>query len=91
MTVSIPELPLVNLSDDELGLIGLLQRIFCRDRWDLQLRDAYFNGEQLIRDLGISIPPQLKGLHTVIGWPRVGVESLEERLDLEAFRWADGC
>jgi hypothetical protein len=41
--------------------------------------------------LGISIPPQLKSLHTVIGWPRVGVESLEERLDLEAFRWADGA
>lgn len=90
MTVSIPELPLLNLSDDELALIGLLRADLLRDRWALQLRDAYFNGEQLVRDLGISIPPQLRGLHTVIGWPRVGVESLEERLDLEAFRWADG-
>lgn len=90
MTVSIPELPLVTLSDDELALIQVLRADMMRDRWALQLRDAYFNGEQLIRDLGISIPPQLKGLHTVIGWPRVGVESLEERLDLEAFRWADG-
>lgn len=90
MTLSIPELPLVYLSDDELALINLLRADMMRDRWALQLRDAYFNGEQLVRDLGISIPPQLKGLHTVIGWPRVGVESLEERLDLEAFRWADG-
>jgi len=91
MTVSIPELPLLHLSDDELGLIQVLRADMMRDRWNLQLRDAYFNGEQLVRDLGISIPPQLKGLHTVIGWPRVGVESLEERLDLEAFRWADGA
>ncbi|MER5875451.1 phage portal protein [Streptomyces sp. NPDC001910] len=91
MTVSIPDLPLVTLSDDELGLIGLLRADLLRDRWALQLRDAYFNGEQLVRDLGISIPPQLRALHTVIGWPRVGVESLEERLDLEAFRWADGA
>ncbi len=91
MTVSIPDLPLVHLSDDELSLINVLRADMMRDRWSLQLRDAYFNGEQLIRDLGISIPPQLKGLHTVIGWPRVGVESLEERLDLEAFRWADGA
>lgn len=91
MTVSIPELPLVYLSDDELALINLLRADMLRDRWALLLRDAYFNGEQLVRDLGISIPPQLKGLHTVIGWPRVGVESLEERLDLEAFRWADGA
>ncbi|MFD7109172.1 phage portal protein [Streptomyces microflavus] len=90
MTVSIPELPLLHLSDDEMALINVLRADMLRDRWTLQLRDAYFNGEQLVRDLGISIPPQLKGLHTVIGWPRVGVESLEERLDLEAFRWGDG-
>jgi hypothetical protein len=90
VTVSIPDLPLVYLSDDELALINMLRADMLRDRWALQLRDAYFNGEQLVRDLGISIPPQLKSLHTVIGWPRVGVESLEERLDLEAFRWADG-
>jgi hypothetical protein len=90
MTVSIPDLPLVYLSDDELALINVLRADMLRDRYALLLRDAYFNGEQLVRDLGISIPPQLKGLHTVIGWPRVGVESLEERLDLEAFRWADG-
>jgi hypothetical protein len=90
VTLSIPELPLLTLSDDELALINMLRADLLRDRWALQLRDAYFNGEQLVRDLGISIPPQLRGLHTVIGWPRVGVESLEERLDLEAFRWADG-
>jgi hypothetical protein len=90
VTLSIPELPLLTLSDDELALINVLRADLLRDRWALQLRDAYFNGEQLVRDLGISIPPQLRGLHTVIGWPRVGVESLEERLDLEAFRWADG-
>ncbi|OQQ12966.1 phage capsid protein [Streptomyces sp. M41(2017)] len=91
MTVSIPDLPLLTLSDDELALINVLRADMLRDRWELKLRDAYFNGEQLVRDLGISIPPQLRGLHTVIGWPRVGVESLEERLDLEAFRWADGA
>ncbi|MEU6990396.1 phage portal protein [Streptomyces sp. NPDC046465] len=91
MTVSIPDLPLVYLSDDELALIAMLRADMLRDRWTLQLRDAYFGGEQMVRDLGISIPPQLQNLHTVIGWPRVGVESLEERLDLEAFRWADGA
>ncbi|MFJ4637607.1 phage portal protein [Streptomyces hygroscopicus] len=90
MTTSIPDLPLLTLSDDELALIQALRADMLRDRWRLQLLDAYFNGEQLVRDLGISIPPQLKGLHTVIGWPRIGVEALEQRLDLEAFRWADG-
>ncbi len=90
MTAMIPELPLLTLSDDESQLLGALRSDLLEQRFKLEMLDAYFNGEQVVRDLGISIPPQLKGLHTVIGWPRIGVESLERRLDLEAFRWADG-
>ncbi|MFF7824189.1 phage portal protein [Streptomyces rochei] len=90
MTVVIPELPLLSLAPDELELLTALRSDLLNQRFKLELLDAYFNGEQVVRDLGISIPPQLKTLHTVIGWPRIGVESLEERLDLEAFRWADG-
>ncbi|WP_406325805.1 phage portal protein [Streptomyces sp. NBC_01617] len=85
-----PTLPLLGLSDDERQILTMLRSDLLSQRFKLELFDAYFNGEQLVRDLGISIPPQLKGLHTVIGWPRIGVEALEQRLDLEAFRWADG-
>ncbi|MFC4512544.1 phage portal protein [Streptomyces ehimensis] len=85
-----PTLPLLSLSDDELDLITALRSDLLTHRFRLELLDAYFNGEQLVRDLGISIPPQLQHLHTVIGWPRIGVEALEQRLDLEAVRWADG-
>lgn len=88
--MTIPTLPLLDLSDDEQQILTLLRTDLLSQRIKLGLLDAYFNGEQVIRDLGISIPPQLKTLHTVIGWPRIGVESLEQRLDLEAFRWADG-
>ena len=85
-----PTLPLLGLSDDELQILAALRSDLIAQRFKLELLDAYFNGEQMIRDLGISIPPQLRTLHTVIGWPRIGVEALEQRLDLEAFRWADG-
>jgi hypothetical protein len=91
MSMTIPELPLLTLSDDELQVLTALRSDLLSQRFKLELLDSYFNGEQIIRDLGISIPPQLKGLHTVIGWPRIGVEALEQRLDLEAFRWADGA
>ena len=37
-------------------------------------------------DLGISIPPELRGLHTVMGWPRLAVDALHERMDVEGFR-----
>ena len=90
MTTAPELLELVQLSADELNLITMLRTDLFGQRAQLDLLDSYFNGEQLIRDLGISIPPQLKGLHTVIGWPRIGVEALEHRLDLEAFKWADG-
>lgn len=88
--MTIPTLPLLSLSEEELGILTMLRSDLLNQRFKLELFDAYFNGEQLVRDLGISIPPQLKTLHTVIGWPRIGVEALEQRLDLEAFRWADG-
>jgi hypothetical protein len=88
--MTIPTLPLVSLSEEEQQLVTFLRTDLMAERLKLGLLDAYFNGEQVIRDLGISIPPQLKTLHTVIGWPRIGVEALEQRLDLEAFRWADG-
>jgi hypothetical protein len=91
VTASIPELPLLSLSPNELDLLTALRSDLLSQRFKLELLDSYFNGEQIIRDLGISIPPQLKSLHTVIGWPRIGVEALEQRLDLESFRWADGA
>ncbi|MGW6946182.1 phage portal protein [Streptomyces xanthophaeus] len=89
--MTIPTLPLLSLSEDEQQIITALRSDLLSQRFKLELLDSYFNGEQLVRDLGISIPPQLKTLHTVIGWPRIGVEALEQRLDLEAFRWADGA
>ncbi|GAA3957917.1 hypothetical protein GCM10023085_45520 [Actinomadura viridis] len=88
MTAVIPELPLVNLTDDETQLIDVLRQDLVTARFPLELRDCYYNGEQVIRDLKISIPPQLQGLHTVIGWPQIGVDALEQRLDIETWRYA---
>ena len=89
MTVAIPELSLVMLSDDERNLLDALNAELMSCRFDLQIRDCYYNGEQIIRDLKISVPPQLRGLHTVIGWPQIGVDALEQRLDIETWRYAD--
>jgi hypothetical protein len=89
VTLTIPELPLLALSDDEHNLLLALMAELATCRFELDLRDCYYNGDQIIRDLGISVPPQLKGLHTVIGWPQIGVDALEQRLDIETWRYAD--
>lgn len=92
MSVSaIPALPLVTLSDDELRLVGELDRKrSILEPTHLQL-DAYYNGNQLIRDLGISIPPQMRGMQVGVAWPRITVDALEERLDVEGFRYASSA
>ncbi|MEU0937582.1 phage portal protein [Embleya sp. NPDC005971] len=90
MAADIVSLPSTYLTDDQKQLMAVMRQELHMNRFKLKLRDAYYEGQQLIRDLGISIPPQLKGLHTVIGWPRIGVDALEQRLDLEAMRWSDG-
>lgn len=48
-------------------------------------KQRYYDGKSKLRDLGISLPPQLKGIDTVIGWPGTVVDVLEERLDFEGW------
>jgi hypothetical protein len=89
VTLVVPELPLLTLSDDERNLLLALRAELAACRFELEMRDSYYRGGQVIRDLGISVPPQLRGLHTVIGWPQIGVDALEQRLDIEAWRYAE--
>lgn len=48
--------------------------------------DAYYDGALRLEALGLSLPPEMRALQTVVNWPRLCVDSLEERLDLEGFR-----
>jgi hypothetical protein len=48
-------------------------------------RRRYFECKQLVRHLGISVPPQLQSFETVIGWPYKAVKSLASRIKLGGF------
>lgn len=80
---------ITGLSDDESRLLASLVQDIRNEEGDLDLFDAYYDSTQRIEDLGISIPPQLSDLRTVIGWPQVYLDALEERLDVEGFRFPD--
>lgn len=60
------------------------------NRYNYEVQNSYYEGVARIASLGISIPPTMNRLKTVIGWPRVIVDSLDERLDVEGFRLSDG-
>lgn len=49
------------------------------------MRERYYLGEDAIRDLGISIPPNMRDLKTVVGWPSTAVDAVEERLDVDGW------
>ena len=82
-------LDLTPLSDAETALIARLTSLVASNRHSLQLRDAYYRGTVAIRDLGIAIPPQLRTLKVALGWPRIAVDALDERLDVQGFRFND--
>lgn len=88
MTVTIPALPLTTLSDDEQSLVNRLSNKRAVLEPSHRQLDSYYNGNQLIRDLGISIPPQMRGMQVGVAWPRITVDALEERLDVQGFRYA---
>lgn len=50
-----------------------------------QLRMRYYRKKNSLKDLGISIPPQLKTLETVLGWPAKSVDMLAARSIFDGF------
>jgi len=49
------------------------------------VRDAYYDGKKRLDRYGISIPPQMRDLETVIGWPAKTCDVLASRLHLGGF------
>lgn len=48
-------------------------------------KQRFYDGKFRIRDLGISLPPALRSIESVVGWPGTVVDVLEERLDFEGW------
>jgi len=80
---------MLGLSDEERAIVAELGSRIIQRRADLLAHDAYYEGAQRINNLGIAVPPNLEGLHIIANWPRLAVDSIEERLDVEGFRFPD--
>lgn len=75
----------INLSDDEKRELGRLRmQLLQKDRRN-KLRSAYYEGKKRLDRLGISIPPDMRDLEIVVGWPAKAVDVLEQRLEFEGF------
>ena len=84
MPEGLPELPsdLPGRWRDELeDLIELWEARMPRN----QTLFAYYDGRNRLKDLGISTPPELLGVETVVGWPNKAVMALATRCRLDGF------
>ena len=77
------------LSQDEQAVFDRLSRRLMVDQPALELLDAYYEGWQRVEQLGLAVPPSLRKFLTIVNWPRVTVDAIEERLDVEGFRLPD--
>ncbi|MFI1798485.1 hypothetical protein ACH427_14200, partial [Streptomyces sp. NPDC020379] len=87
----IPALPSLSLSlsDAERDAVALLSATATEDTWRLRTLDSYYEGQSRVANLGIAVPPALQAVRTVTGWPRLVVDALDERLDVDALRCPD--
>lgn len=79
--VSLPALHVRGMDDAEQKLIDKLLSQLLRKAPYNRLRELYFDGNDTINSLGIAVPQLLNDVRTVVGWPGMAVNSLEERLD----------
>lgn len=63
-------------------LTGLLNKLDQKNRRNT-LRQRYYDGKVWLRSLGISIPPSMAHIETVVGWPAKSVDSLAHRIVFE--------
>jgi hypothetical protein len=88
-TMTMPDLPNLTLSESELQQISRLTWKLQEAKREISVLDDYYNAEQAMTTLGISLPPELSGLRTVLGWPRTAVDAIHDRLDIDGFRYPE--
>lgn len=54
------------------------------------LKVDYYNSKNRLKDLGISIPPPLQQVETVVGWPAKAVDALAVRSRFDGYTFPDG-
>lgn len=90
LTTSAAGFRAAGLSDDEADLLdALIKRIFAKLPGN-KAKVQWFDAKQKVRDLGIALPPEMRSVAAVVGWPATAVEVIEERLDVEGFSWPGG-
>lgn len=63
-----------------------LVNIIATNRRKLDKLADYYESTHRLQAIGLAVPPEMRALTAHIGWPRMYLDSLEERLDVQGFR-----
>lgn len=74
-----------DLTDAENDLLRQLGKTWAAKRPRNVLRSVYYDGRAPLKDLRISLPPQLRNLRAVLGWPEKSVRALSRRNIFDGF------
>jgi hypothetical protein len=75
----------VALTLEETTLVARLVRKLTVTSADDILMEDYYNAEQRLVHIGIAVPPELRRFVTIVNWPRLVVDAIEERCDVKSF------
>jgi hypothetical protein len=78
------------LSVTEASLVNNMQSTLMSARVDIEKLNDIYEGVHRLKMLGLAIPPELEAFSVVLNWPRVVVDAVERRLDVQGFRTGDG-
>jgi hypothetical protein len=73
------------LSASEIELVQKMMQRLDKKRARNIIRQQYYDQKIGLKDLGISTPPALKNINSVLGWPAKTVDVLADRIKFERF------
>lgn len=85
-TGDISGLSVENVTDDEASTIKSLLRVWTDRRTKNLRRTIYADGEQAFKDLGLTLPPQLKAAKFYLGWGTMAVRKPAIRSQFRGLR-----
>ena len=71
-------------------MLNDLMDLWAAKLWRNRVRMRYYNGKNVLKDFGISIPPQLLNVETIVGWPQKAVDTMAVRCRFDGFTATDG-
>lgn len=78
-----------SMPDDYAAMVYDLLDLWAGKLHRNRLKMRYYRGKNVLKDFGISIPPQLLGVETVVGWPQKAVDAMAVRSRFDGFTAAD--